>query len=113
MNRNSLGRKGEEAAARFLTKKGIKVIKSNFHTPFGEIDIIGKRKNKLYFIEVKTRKSLECGSPLEAISTIKKEHMVKSALFFLKGSEEGFEIGVVSVIERNGEYEIEYINDIF
>lgn len=113
MNRSSLGKKGEILASKFLTRKGIKVVERNVRTPFGEIDIVGKRLRKYYFIEVKTRRSTMCGAPQEAINKIKKEHMINSALYYLKGQDVEFEIGVVSILEKKGEFEIEYINDTF
>ncbi len=54
-----LGEKGEELAVRFLKKKGYKIIKQNYKTRIGEIDIIARDGNALVFIEVKTRESIE------------------------------------------------------
>lgn len=112
MNKNSLGKKGEDIACRFLEKRGFRVIERNLRTPFGEIDIIAKKGTKLYFVEVKTRKSLEQGLPVEAVSRTKKDHIINSIYYYLKGKEANFEIGIVSIIDRAGNYEIEYISDI-
>ncbi len=113
MNKDSLGKLGEELARNYLVRQGIKIIGTNVRTPFGEIDIIGEKGKKTYFIEVKTRASMSCGHPAEAITSKKKEHMVNSALYYMKGKEEPFEIGVVTIIKKEGNYEFEYFSDIF
>ncbi len=48
------GELGENIAARFLVKHGFEVSDRNYTKKWGEIDIVAKKKNKLYFIEVKT-----------------------------------------------------------
>lgn len=113
MNKNSLGRLGENLASSFLANRGIKTIERNVRTPFGEIDIIGKDRTKIYFVEVKTRSSDKFGSPSEAITNLKKEHMVNSALYYLKGKAIDFEIGVVTIMKEENGYRFEYIKDIF
>ena len=53
---NPVGKKGEDAAAAFLQKKGYKILQRNFHIKGGEIDIVAEKDNTLVFIEVKTRR---------------------------------------------------------
>jgi len=50
------GDKGENKAVEFLLEHRYKIIDRNFRIKnLGEIDIVAEKKNKLYFIEVKTR----------------------------------------------------------
>jgi len=51
----TLGCDGEELPAKFLKKKGYRIIARNYKTRIGEIDIIAKDGNTLVSIEVKTR----------------------------------------------------------
>ena len=44
---------GEDKACAFLKKQGFKILKRNFHSKFGEIDIIATKDEILHFIEVK------------------------------------------------------------
>ncbi|MFH0826435.1 MAG: YraN family protein [Candidatus Omnitrophota bacterium] len=80
-----LGQNGEDLAVGFLKENGYKILHRNFKTRLGEIDIIGMDQDTLCFIEVKTRNSLRCGEPQEAISSFKQRQMSKAALLFLKG----------------------------
>jgi len=70
---NPIGKKGEDEAAKFLQKKGYKIIERNFQGRQGEIDIIAiepqtKSNSKvLVFVEVKTRRSYQYGTPAESI----------------------------------------------
>ena len=54
MNRRKTGLRGEKEASLFLINDGFAIIKRNFRTRNGEIDIIAKQDNTLIFIEVKT-----------------------------------------------------------
>ncbi len=49
-----VGAVGEELSVRFLVKKGYDVIDRNYRRPWGELDIVAKKKGKIHFIEVKT-----------------------------------------------------------
>lgn len=79
-----LGRSGEEAAGRFLKEKGYKILKRNYKSKLGEIDIIAQDRDTLCFIEVKTRRSLKYGLPSEAVCGFKQSKISKAALVYLK-----------------------------
>lgn len=49
---------GEDKACKFLKKQGFEILKRNFHSKFGEIDIIAKKDEILHFIEVKLLKMI-------------------------------------------------------
>jgi len=82
--RQKLGREGEELARRFLLSKGYKIVKRNFRTHFGEIDLIAYQKKVLVFIEVRTKTSHNFGAPEESISLNKKKKISRLASFYLK-----------------------------
>ncbi len=78
-----LGRKGEIAAAKFLTKEGYVILEKNYKTHVGEIDIIGEDNGVICFIEVKTRTSADYGAPSEAVTARKQEKYYKVASEYL------------------------------
>lgn len=79
-----LGQKGEELAVGFLKENGYKILRRNFKTRLGEIDIVGLDRGTYCFVEVKTRNSLSYGEPQEAVSIFKQRQISKAALLFLK-----------------------------
>lgn len=83
-SRQELGRKGEEAAVRYLKSRGYTIIKRNWFCRFGEADIIARDpEGTLCFIEVKTRQSVEAGLPEEAITRSKQSRYERIALCYM------------------------------
>lgn len=78
-----LGSRGEEAAARFLVRRGYDIIERNWKCYAGEADIIARDEDTLIFVEVKTRKDCQKGFPAEAVSNEKRAKYEKIALSFL------------------------------
>ena len=75
MKRRSTGILGEKLARDFLKKQGYRILESNYRCPGGEIDIVARHKDSLVFIEVRTKRSLEFGSPEESITPTKMERL--------------------------------------
>ncbi len=83
-----LGRRGENAAARFLYRQGYDIIERNWRCSFGEADIIARDGDALVFVEVKTRSGVEQGFPSEAVGAKKRDTYEKIALAYLADQEE-------------------------
>ncbi|PIR79673.1 MAG: YraN family protein [Candidatus Levybacteria bacterium CG10_big_fil_rev_8_21_14_0_10_35_13] len=81
---NPTARLGEEIAAKFLVKRGYKIIDRNFRKGYGEIDIIAVNNKILVFVEVKTRTSNFFGTPFEQITSFKIRALERTALFYKK-----------------------------
>ena len=82
MKRRDTGIQGEKLAKDFLKKRGYHILETNYRCPEGEIDIVAKHKDSLVFIEVRTKKSLEFGSPEESITPTKKERLRATAAHY-------------------------------
>lgn len=81
MNNREFGNNGEDIACSYLMKNGYEILERNRHfSKFCEIDIIAKYKNQIVFVEVKTRKTDNYGTPFEAI-TPKKLENIKTGVF--------------------------------
>jgi putative endonuclease len=53
------GLSAETRAAAYLMAKGYRILAKRFRTPYGEIDIVARRRNLIVFVEVKARESLD------------------------------------------------------
>lgn len=91
---SQIGARGELLAADFLIKEGCRLVLSNFKVPVGrnirgaivtgEIDLIAYDKDKLCFIEVKTRSSDDYVSPLAAVHLRKQRQIIRAARAYRK-----------------------------
>jgi len=75
MKRRDTGILGEKLAVDFLRGRGYRIRETNYRCPEGEIDIVAEHKDYLVFVEVKTRRSLEFGTPEESVTTDKRERL--------------------------------------
>ncbi|WP_331775175.1 YraN family protein [Sulfurospirillum sp. 1612] len=75
-----IGNKAEERVTRYLQSQGYTIIDRNFHSRFGEIDIIAEKNSVLEFIEVKYSKEYD---PLYRITPKKMEKIIKTIHYFL------------------------------
>jgi putative endonuclease len=75
MKRRDVGVLGEKLAKDFLRKRGYRILETNYRCPGGEVDIVARHKDCLVFIEVRTKRSLEFGSPEESVTPAKMEKL--------------------------------------
>ena len=83
MNKRETGPAYESAAARFLETKGYRILERNYRCRFGEVDLIAQEGNTIVFCEVKFRRDLRVGHPLEAVDLRKQHRISKCALCYL------------------------------
>lgn len=84
MNKTQCGKLGEKLAEEYLLDHDFQIITKNFHSMYGEIDIIAKKNGKLHFIEVKSRRNSSFGLPVESYTYIKQQKIIKTAFIFLE-----------------------------
>ena len=53
------GLSAESRAAAYLIAKGYRILAKRFRTPYGEIDLVARKRNLIAFVEVKARASLD------------------------------------------------------
>lgn len=117
--RHEVGKTGEKLAAKYLEQNNYKIIKQNFRCKQGEIDIIAidkqKEKNEIVFIEVKTRTNLKFGMPAEAVDKTKRQHIKRTAQYFLYSNnlkDKNIRFDVIEVFLNNNKYKINHIKQI-
>ena len=78
------GRIAEQLAITYLTQQGLKPVSKNFHSRFGEIDLIMLDKNSLAFIEVRYRKDEKHMAVIETVDQHKCKKIVMASEYFLQ-----------------------------
>jgi len=80
---HALGRCGEEHATRVLQARGWTVLARNYRFGRREVDLVVRRDDLVAFVEVKTRAGPGYGSPLEAVTRLKRREIEAVAAHFL------------------------------
>jgi len=114
--RLTLGRQGEDAAAKYLQSMGMKILERNLRTPVGEIDLVVRHHNILAFVEVKTRRGTAYGSPGEAVGPHKQRQIVQTAKWYLNDSPHKKlqpRFDVIAIIVQGDDFQIEHIPNAF
>ena len=83
MSTRERGIAGEDAATVYLSEKGYTIIERNFHSRWGEIDIIAARSGYIVFAEVKLRAKGAMVSGMEAVNRTNMRKIYKTALRWL------------------------------
>jgi len=114
----SLGRRGEDAAARFLRRLGYVIVARGQRDKIGEIDLIAVDGRTVVFVEVKTRTGDLKGSPAEAVDLDKQKRLTRLAAAYLKRHDlleckARFDIISITWPEKNRAPHIEHIKDAF
>ena len=76
-----LGLSAESRAAMFLIAKGYRIAARRWKTPFGEIDIVARRRRTLVFVEVKARERSDDAA--EAVTERNKRRIIAAAELWL------------------------------
>ncbi len=77
------GQLQENLARSYLQQQGLSLVKHNFSSRFGEIDLIMLDGNILCFVEVKYRSSMKYGGAAASVTTRKQQKIIRTAQFFL------------------------------
>ena len=114
--KDSLGRHGEDLAVAHLQAAGLQVITRNWRCPLGEIDVVALDGDCLVVCEVKTRRTLAAGSPIEAVTPAKLSRLRRLTAAWLALQDEHFDdvrIDVVGVLRpRRGPAVIEHLTAV-
>ena len=110
------GRLGEDMAHRYLRSRGCTIVARNYRprSGTGEIDLVAWHGEKLVFVEVKTRATVEFGQPDRAVDAEKRQHLGRAARDYARRAGVGwdrtrFDIVAVVLSPRR----IEWIRDAF
>lgn len=81
--RRQFGDRAEDAAARMLAAKGMRIRAKQFRSRTGEIDLIVEDGDEIVFVEVKARTTNRFGYPEEAVTKTKLQKIARTAEWYL------------------------------
>lgn len=73
------GNFGEELAVNFLKRKKYKVLKRNWRSKVGEVDILARDSGTIVVVEVKTKTNPLFGHPAEMVNYYKQKKLLQLA----------------------------------
>ncbi len=116
--RKAVGRQGEDAARAFLQRRGVRIIAENFACAAGEIDLVGRDRGTLVFVEVKTRTSGAFGPPHLAVHRQKQRQIVRAAQWYLAEQRMAdvacrFDVLAVTFPDDGGSPRIDWVQNAF
>lgn len=104
MNNAETGRAGEDFCAHYYIKNGYEILCRNFHSRYGEIDVIAKNSECIAFIEVKTRSEDSALEAKDAVTLSKQRKIIFTAMAYMNkyGTDKQPRFDVFEVIHKNG-----------
>ena len=115
MDKKEVGILGEKFAQGILKNKGFSIVEANYHSRYGEIDIIAQNDDFLIFVEVKTRVEHSLVSPAEAVNFSKQKKIIRTALEYISKNscekQPRFDV-IEIVIKKSDEFLVKEYNHI-
>jgi putative endonuclease len=111
-----LGNEGERTATAYLAERGYHILERNFRCRGGEVDLIALDGATVVFVEVKLRRSLARGAPIEAVTPVKQSRVRKAAQVYLAYSGQVFtriRFDVVSIMKSGKRTDITHLKAAF
>lgn len=107
---------GEKKAVDYLLSNDYQILATNWRYLKAEIDIIAKKDDWIVFVEVKTRSTIDFGSPEEFVSTKQQKMIINAAHDFIvrndRDEEARFDI-IAVVVNNDSVKSIEHIEEAF
>ncbi|MDY0165043.1 MAG: YraN family protein [Thermoguttaceae bacterium] len=113
-----LGQRGEDAAARYLRRRGYRILGRGQSWKGGELDIVALKGETIVFVEVRTRQSDVPTRPEESVDLNKQRRLTRLAVGYLKrhrlfGHPARFDVVAVVWPEGRRRPEIRHVENAF
>ncbi len=115
MERDARGRAAEDQALEFLRHQGMKLVTRNFHSRYGEIDLVMQHPEQgVVFVEVRYRNDHRWGSGAESVDGKKQAKLIRTALYFLQQNPRWQAVPArFDVVALGGGTQIDWISNAF
>lgn len=115
--RQRTGQSGEDAAARHLTERGLRIVARNWRCRLGELDLVALEGATVIFVEVKAWRSRRFGPAAAAVDSRKQGRLVRLAQAFLQvhgweGRSCRFDVVALAPAAAGG-WTVDWIRDAF
>ncbi|MGJ8687701.1 MAG: YraN family protein [Spongiibacteraceae bacterium] len=111
------GAAAEKLACAHLRKQGLRIIETNYHSRFGEIDIIAASSTHIIFCEVRFRKNNRYGSPEESVDQKKQQRILQTAQIYLsqlKNNTLPCRFDVIAITpDQHGHHQLNWLTNAF
>jgi putative endonuclease len=78
------GRAAEQLARRFLEKRGLRLLASNYRCRYGELDLVMRHQERLVIVEIRYRRDCGFMTPAESIGVAKRQRIARATLHFIQ-----------------------------
>ena len=116
-NSKDIGQNGETITLNYLLNKNYFLLEKNYHSRYGEIDIIVENEKYIVFVEVKTRNSRSISRGVESVDRKKREKIIKTAFEYIlkneKDKQPRFDVSEILVDFQNRFKSINYFENAF
>ena len=115
ISRVAQGTAAEDLALRYLEARGLALVTRNFRCRGGELDLILRDGGQLVFVEVRSRRSSQFGTPAESVTRTKQQRLLRAAAVYLQRQRLDLpcRFDVVAILQADDEPRVEWIRDAF
>jgi putative endonuclease len=114
--RQAFGELGERIAERWLRARGWRVVQRRFRSGHRDIDLVVEQGGVVAFVEVKARRGLRFGDPVEAVNWRKQKELGRSARVWISRHgrrEEAYRFDVVGVLVDGARVRVRHVEGAF
>jgi putative endonuclease len=101
---------------RYLLQRGYELVERNYRSRRGEIDLIVRQNDTIVFVEVKLRRGIGFGDPLEAVTPHKQNTLRSVAEYYLYTRKPPFDtlrFDVIGILADRPEVRVHHVEDAF
>ena len=114
--RQAFGELGERVAARWLARRGWRIVQHRFRSGRRDIDLVAERDGLVAFVEVKARRTDGFGGPVGAVGWKKQRELSRSALAWIDRhgrAGESYRFDVLGVILAGERVRVRHVEHAF
>jgi len=114
-SRVAQGTAAEDFALQYLERRGLTLVARNVRCRSGELDLILRDGEQLVFVEVRSRRYSQFGTPAESVTRAKQQRLLRAAAFYLQRQRLDLpcRFDVVAILHGGDPPQVEWIQDAF